>query len=71
LATKGGTAADRAASSPVEADNDPLSLALPEAVRRLDSGGPTFLIFADAATARGEVLYRRYDGHLGLLTAVW
>jgi hypothetical protein len=30
-----------------------------------------FLIFADAATARGEVLYRRYDGHLGLLTAVW
>ena len=66
------TATDRVADSPVVADSDPMpSLTLPEAIRRLDTSGRAFLIFAGAATTRGEILYRRYDGHLGLVTPIW
>lgn len=44
------------------------TLALEEALERLDSGGEPWVLFIDRATGRGEVAYRRYDGHYGLIT---
>lgn len=40
---------------------------LGEAVERLSASGRAFLFFQDAEHGRGTVLYRRYDGHLGLI----
>jgi hypothetical protein len=39
-----------------------------EAARRLCAGWLPFLFFTDPATGRGNVLYRRYDATLGLVT---
>ena len=38
------------------------------AVGTLDAGDASFVFFADSATGRGNVLYRRHDGHYGLIT---
>ncbi len=38
-----------------------------EARERLDAGHEPFVFFLDTAVQRGHVLYRRYDGHYGLL----
>jgi Sigma 54 modulation/S30EA ribosomal protein C terminus len=38
------------------------------AVRRLREHSLRFLFFTDAATGRGQLLYPRYDGSLGLIT---
>jgi hypothetical protein len=43
-------------------------LTVAEAVQRLDGTGWPFVFFADAHTGRGTVIYRRYDGHYGLIT---
>lgn len=43
-------------------------LSLPEAIERLNLTGLPFVFFADAETGRGHVLYRRYDGHYGLIS---
>jgi len=43
-------------------------LTLGEAIERLDSGGERFVFFAEATTGRGAVVYRRYDGHYGVIT---
>jgi len=40
-----------------------------EAVERLNLIGLPFLFFLDRERSRGSVLYRRYDGHYGLITA--
>jgi hypothetical protein len=37
------------------------------AIERLNLTNALFLFFADVDTGRGHVLYRRYDGHYGLL----
>lgn len=42
-------------------------LTVEQAVERLDLTGWPFVLFADARTGRGAVLYHRYDGHLGLI----
>lgn len=39
-----------------------------EAIERLNLTGLPFVFFADAVTGRGHVLYRRYDGHYGLIS---
>ena len=36
--------------------------------RELDAEGEDFLFFVNAESRRGNVVYRRYDGHYGLLT---
>ncbi|NUU21525.1 MAG: sigma 54 modulation/S30EA ribosomal C-terminal domain-containing protein, partial [Streptomycetaceae bacterium] len=36
--------------------------------RRLDASCDPFVFFTHAVTGRGNVLYRRYDGHYGLIT---
>jgi cold shock CspA family protein len=45
----------------------PSILTLDEAVERLNSGGEPHVFFAEAMSGRGNVLYRRYDGHYGLI----
>lgn len=45
-------------------------LSLAEAVERLNLTGWLFVFYADPATGRGRVLYRRYDGHYCLITPV-
>lgn len=40
-----------------------------EAVARLDLSGEPFVFYLDRETGRGRVLYLRYDGHYGLITA--
>jgi ribosome-associated translation inhibitor RaiA len=39
------------------------------AIERLESGGERFVFYTDAASRRGAVVYHRYDGNWGLLTA--
>jgi cold shock CspA family protein/ribosome-associated translation inhibitor RaiA len=46
----------------------PASLTVPEAIDRLDAAHEPFVFFANAATGQGNVVYRRYDGHYGLIT---
>jgi ribosome-associated translation inhibitor RaiA len=43
-------------------------LTLSEAMERLDAGREPFVFFAEANTGRGNVAYRRYDGHYGVIT---
>lgn len=40
-----------------------------EALQRLDVAGEPFVFYLDPDTGRGRVLYLRYDGHCGLITA--
>jgi ribosome-associated translation inhibitor RaiA len=42
-------------------------LTLAEAIERLDAGGERFVFFVEPTTDRGNVVYRRYDGHYGHL----
>ena len=58
--------------APVTVDETPLPrLSLPRAIRLLDREEAPFVGFISTATGRGAVLYRRYDGHLGVLTSLW
>lgn len=50
------------------ADTTPPQLTVTDALQRLDAVGEPFVFFADATTGRGNVVYRRYDGHYGLIT---
>ena len=40
-----------------------------QAIERLNADGEQHLFFANPATGRGNVVYHRYDGHYGLITA--
>ena len=42
-------------------------MTLDEAALEMDGRGEGVLVFRDAATERVNVLYRRKDGHLGLI----
>jgi hypothetical protein len=42
-------------------------LALDEAIERIGAVGERFVLFENAETGRGNVIYRRYDGHYGLI----
>lgn len=67
-ATPEADSADRYAA-PLTADPaPPATMPVDQAVQRLDAGGEPFVFFLDATTGRGNVLYRRYDGHYGLIT---
>jgi hypothetical protein len=43
-------------------------LSVEEAIARSNESGLPFLFFLDPGRNRGAVLYRRYDGHYGLIT---
>lgn len=46
----------------------PDQLELGEAEERLDAGIERFVFFVNPESGRGNVIYRRYDGHYGLIT---
>lgn len=46
------------------------TMTLARAVAELDARDARFVFFRDAASGRGEVVYRRYDGHYGLVVPV-
>jgi ribosome-associated translation inhibitor RaiA len=67
LRRRGG---DGAYIEPFVFDTDPVPvLALPEAIERLNVADEPFLFFIDSSAGRGAVLYHRYDGHYGLVSA--
>lgn len=56
-------------AEPLEvADRVPPTMSEEEATARLDATGARYLFFINAITARGNVVYHRYDGHYGLIT---
>jgi ribosome-associated translation inhibitor RaiA len=64
-----GNAAPTNASVPILVDPwKAPRLTLQQAADALDATGSAFLFFANPASGRGNVLYRRYDGHYGLIT---
>jgi ribosome-associated translation inhibitor RaiA len=50
-------------------DHAPPKMTVDDAMRQLDDGGQPFVFYIDADTDRGTVIYRRYDGHYGVLTS--
>ena len=53
---------------PIEVIESPApELTTDEAVDRLDSSNEPFVFYCNAESGRGTVLYRRYDGHYGLI----
>lgn len=55
----------------VEIDEVPVpELSLDDARERLDVGHEPFVFFVDTTSGRGHVLYRRYDGHYGLIVPI-
>lgn len=64
-----GLPADAALPSSVEPAPAPPTLDETTARHRLDVGGEPFVFYIDANGGRGAVLYRRYDGHYGLITS--
>lgn len=48
----------------------PAILDVDGACERLDAGHERWVFFADAGSNRGHVLYRRYDGHYGLIVPI-
>ena len=53
---------------PVVLEGPAESLSQEQAVEHLDAGGEPFVFYVDRTSGRGCVLYRRYDGHYGLIT---
>jgi len=60
----------RAAAAMTTSPYPAARLSLPEAIERLNLTGWPFVFYADPASGRGRVLYRRFDGHYGLITPV-
>lgn len=54
---------------PFRAGPRPPTLTLESAIELLNDTGEPFLFFTDAGTSRGAVLYRRIDGHYGVVQA--
>lgn len=52
----------------VVSDQSPPELTVDQAIERLDTGGEGRVFFANSDNGRGSVVYRRYDGHYGLIT---
>lgn len=57
------------AAMPIRASSvRPPEITLAEAKERLDTGIEAFVFFVNHESGRGNVVYRRYDGHYGLIT---
>lgn len=69
FAIRGEAVPDGESATLVELAGSAPTLAEAEAVTRLDLGGEPFVFFLDSQTGHGRVLYLRYDGHYGLITA--
>jgi ribosomal subunit interface protein len=55
-------------ASLVLSPHHPPELTLADAEERLDTSREPFVFFVHVETRRGNVVYRRYDGHYGLIT---
>lgn len=62
-----GRADEGGATTPLAVDPLPPTLSERSARARLDSGLEPFVFFCAEEDGRGRVLYRRYDGHYGLI----
>jgi ribosome-associated translation inhibitor RaiA len=70
VATGESAVAHRVGDRPGEevgVERRPPALTENQARERLDLGGEPYVFYADPADGRGRVLYRRYDGHYGLI----
>lgn len=68
LMVAGGPASEHPAPVGVRIDpQEAPTLGISDAQERLDAGHEPFVFFVDDSSGRGHVLYRRYDGHYGLL----
>jgi len=57
-----------AIAAPVVVSDTPVpEMRMDDAIERLDAGAEPFVFFVNPATGRGNVVYRRYDGHYGLI----
>jgi ribosome-associated translation inhibitor RaiA len=68
-----GASEEVAAAVPggIEVDPRPApELGTSDARERLDAGHEPWVLFVDGESRRGHVLYRRYDGHYGLLVPI-
>jgi ribosome-associated translation inhibitor RaiA len=52
---------------PIEVAPGPPTLTEAEAIEALEVADAPFVFFTDADTGRGRVVYRRYDGHYGIV----
>jgi len=60
---------DELSTAAVEFEPEPAQiLSVDEAREHLDHGLAPWVFFKDVASGRGRMLYRRYDGHYGLIT---
>ncbi|NYD43430.1 ribosome hibernation promotion factor [Nocardioides panaciterrulae] len=68
-AVQGGAGPEAVAKSAAEVvlEPPPPRLTDDEARARLDSDSEAFVFYLDAGSGQGRVLYRRYDGHYGLI----
>jgi hypothetical protein len=66
-----GPVPDEPIAAPVRPRTEPVpTLSIEDAETLLDASDVPFVFFVDADAGRGRVLYRRYDGHYGLIVAV-
>jgi len=54
---------------PLDLGPHPAPMTLDDALETLDASEEPFMFFVNAEDNRGEVVYRRYDGHYGLVVA--
>lgn len=59
---------DQCAAPVVASTQRPAEMTVAEAEERLDTSNERFVFFVNVDTGRGNVIYRRYDGHYGLIT---
>jgi len=57
------------AEMPLQVGAAPATTTVEQAMTVLDESGAPFEFFVDEANGRGAVVYRRYDGHYGLVAA--
>jgi ribosomal subunit interface protein len=69
FAIRGEAVPDEESASLVEMVGSAPTLTEAEAITRLELGGEPFVFYLDREDGRGRVLYMRYDGHYGLITA--
>ena len=64
--------AGKPSNVPVVVDSTSLPVfTLPEAIRAIGHSDASFLPFVAIKTGRGAVLYRPFDGRLGVVTSLW
>lgn len=69
FAIRGEAVLDAESASLVEMVGSAPTLSEAEAITRLELSGEPFVFYLDPEDGRGRVLYMRYDGHYGLISA--